>query len=107
MIATILAKLKNSLVLMLTLADETSYWGHTSILDRPYVQRSRQDTKGETMRIISIETKTVAGREYNVIKGYSEKSISKRQYQSDVEGYGSELVHFVKKGELYDIIIAL
>ena len=64
-------------------------------------------TKGETMRIISIETKTVAGREYNVIKGYSEKSISKRQYQSDVEGYGSELVHFVKKGELYDIIIAL
>ena len=57
------------------------------------------------MKIISIESKTVGGKEYSIIKGYSESAVSKRQYQSTVEAYGNELVHFARKGNIYDIIV--
>ena len=57
------------------------------------------------MKIISIESKTVGGKEYSIVKGYSDTSISKREYQDTVEAYGRELVHFAKKGNIYDIIV--
>jgi lysine/ornithine N-monooxygenase len=64
------------------------------------------------MKIISIETKTVNGREYNMIKAWAPKGFSETQYRSEVESYGSEVVHFQKLagdkiGNVYDIIVSI
>ena len=67
--------------------------------------KHRSHERPATMKIISIESKTVAGKEYSIIKGYSETVVSKRQYQDTVEAYGNELVHFARKGNIYDIIV--
>jgi hypothetical protein len=67
--------------------------------------KPRSHERPATMRIISIESKTVSGKEYSIIKGYSEAIVSKRQYKDTVEVYGNELVHFSRKGNIYDIIV--
>ena len=64
------------------------------------------------MKVLSIETKTVNGKEFNFIKAWAPKGFSETQYRSEVESYGSEVVHFQKLagdkiGNVYDIIVSI
>ena len=59
------------------------------------------------MQIINIETKTILGNDYSLIRGYSEAPISESDYRAQVEAYGQELVSFQRIGNIYNIEVAL
>lgn len=64
------------------------------------------------MKVLSSQIKTVEGKSYNLIKAWAPKGFSVTEYRSQVESYGSELVHIKKlsgdkAGNVFDVIIAL
>ena len=64
------------------------------------------------LKIIKLESKTVEGNTYNLIKAWTPKGFSQVKYQEQVESYGGELIHIKKlsgdkAGNVYDIIVCV
>ena len=57
------------------------------------------------MKTISMQSKTVKGQTYNIMKLYAEYGETENTFRKECEAYGREVVHFEQKGRIVDAIV--